>query len=216
MDVQFPPHIMNELLIELKNLNISTNLVPIGVSARHCHLSEQDFQALFGRDASLTKKKDLLQPGQFAANETVLISGPKGSMERVRILGPFRSKTQIEVSRTDALKLGVNPPVRQSGDILGSSPITLVGPKGSVFKEEGLIIAQAHIHMSPIDADMFGVTDGEVVSVEAGHENRRICFSHVVVRVDARYRLEMHIDTDEANAGLVENGDWGKIVKKGG
>ncbi|KMY53782.1 hypothetical protein AC623_07185 [Bacillus sp. FJAT-27231] len=214
MDIKLPPEIMNELLVELENMKTHDHLVPIGISARHCHLTEEDFKILFGNSEELTKKKDLFQPGQFAANETILISGPKGSIEKVRILGPFRSKTQVEISLTDAIRMGVRPPIRQSGNIKGSSPVTLVGPSGSIFKEEGLIIAQAHVHMSPSDAALFRVKDGELVSVEAGHGIRKACFSNVMVRINDKYRLEMHIDTDEANACSIENGHFGKIVKR--
>ncbi|MEA0552267.1 phosphate propanoyltransferase [Lysinibacillus irui] len=185
--------------------------IPIGVSARHVHLAQAEVEQLFGENYQLTPKFELSQPGQFAAEETVVIAGPKGSIERVRILGPARSLSQVEVSWTDAMKLGLKPPLRISGDIQGSSPVTLIGPKGSVVLNEGLIIAQAHIHMSPADSARFNVVDGQSVQIKV-EGIRPIILSNVVIRVSERYRLEMHIDTDEANAGLIQQGTLAEIV----
>lgn len=185
--------------------------IPIGVSARHVHLAQAEVEQLFGENYQLTPKFELSQPGQFAAEETVVIAGPKGSIERVRILGPARSLSQVEVSWTDAMKLGVKPPLRISGDIQGSSPITLIGPKGSVVLNEGLIIAQAHIHMSPTDSARFNVVDGQSVQIKV-EGIRPMIFSNVGIRVSERYRLEVHIDTDEANAGLIQQGTLAEIV----
>lgn len=185
--------------------------IPIGVSARHVHLAQAEVEQLFGENYQLTPKFELSQPGQFAAEETVVIAGPKGSIERVRILGPARSLSQVEISWTDAMKLGVKPPLRVSGDIKGSSPVTLIGPKGSVVLNEGLIIAQAHIHMSPADSARFQVADGQSVQIKV-EGIRPIILSNVIIRVSERYRLEMHIDTDEANAGLIQQGAFAKIV----
>ncbi|KGR85577.1 phosphate propanoyltransferase [Lysinibacillus boronitolerans] len=185
--------------------------IPIGVSARHVHLAQAEVEQLFGENYQLTPKFELSQPGQFAAEETVVIAGPKGSIERVRILGPARSLSQVEVSWTDAMKLGLKPPLRISGDIQGSSPVTLIGPKGSVVLKEGLIIAQAHIHMSPADSARFQVVDGQSVQIKV-EGIRPIILSNVVIRVSERYRLEMHIDTDEANAGLIQQGTLAEIV----
>ncbi|WP_144786905.1 phosphate propanoyltransferase [Lysinibacillus fusiformis] len=186
--------------------------IPIGVSARHVHLAQAEVEQLFGQNYQLTPKFELSQPGQFAAEETVVIAGPKGSIERVRILGPARSLSQVEVSWTDAMKLGIKPPLRISGDIQGSSPVTLIGPKGSVVLNEGLIIAQAHIHMSPEDCAKFNVVDGQSVQIKV-EGIRPIILSNVVIRVSERYRLEMHIDTDEANAGLIQQGTVAEIVQ---
>ncbi|MCG7434596.1 phosphate propanoyltransferase [Lysinibacillus fusiformis] len=186
--------------------------IPIGVSARHVHLAQAEVEQLFGENYQLTSKFELSQPGQFAAEETVVIAGPKGSIERVRILGPARSLSQVEVSWTDAMKLGIKPPLRISGDIQGSSPVTLIGPKGSVVLNEGLIIAQAHIHMSPEDSAKFNVMDGQSVQIKV-EGIRPIILSNVVIRVSERYRLEMHIDTDEANAGLIQQGTVAEIVQ---
>lgn len=185
--------------------------IPIGVSARHIHLAQAEIEQLFGENYQLTPKFELSQPGQFAAEETVVIAGPKGSIERVRILGPARSLSQVEVSWTDAMKLGIKPPLRVSGDIKGSSPVTLIGPKGSVVLQEGLIIAQAHIHMSPTDSAGFQVVDGQSVQIKI-EGIRPIILSNVMIRVSERYRLEMHIDTDEANAGLIQQGAFAEIV----
>ncbi|MFF2793351.1 phosphate propanoyltransferase [Lysinibacillus xylanilyticus] len=185
--------------------------IPIGVSARHVHLAQAEVEQLFGENYQLTPKFELSQPGQFAAEETVVIAGPKGSIERVRILGPARSLSQVEISWTDAMKLGVKPPLRVSGDIKGSSPVTLIGPKGGVVLNEGLIIAQAHIHMSPTDSARFQVVDGQSVQIKV-EGIRPIILSNVIIRVSERYRLEMHIDTDEANAGLIQQGAFAEIV----
>ncbi len=190
-------------------------LVPIGVSSRHCHLTVEDFAVLFGKDSSLTKKVDLMQPGHYAANETVTLAGPKGCIQNVRILGPLRKNTQVEVSISDAIKLGLQPPIRESGKIIGSSPVTIIGPKGSIYLEEGLIIAQAHIHMSLEDAEYFNVKDGDYVRIKMKNESRPISFEKVKVRVASGFVLEMHIDTDEANAANVKSGAHGKLIKPG-
>ena len=193
---------------------LPVNSIPIAVSARHVHLSQEHVEILFGKGYELTKKADLSQPNQFAANETVVIAGPKGSIERVRVLGPARSLTQAEVSWTDAMKLGVKPPLRESGNIAGSGACTLIGTKASLYLDEGLIIAQAHIHMQPHDAAQLGVQNGEYVTVEVAGI-RPIAYRNVLIRVSERYRLEMHIDTDEANAGLITQGTVGHVIRSG-
>ncbi|MBY0222908.1 phosphate propanoyltransferase [Sporosarcina aquimarina] len=214
MNQQLIEQIVGEVLGQLgKNpTQLPERAVPIAVSARHVHLQPEHVEVLFGAGYELTQRSELSQPGQFAANETVMIAGPKSSIERVRILGPVRKATQVEVSFTDAMKLGVKPPLRESGNIEGSAPITLIGPKGSVHIEQGLIIAQSHIHMGTQDAQRFGVQDGEYVTVEADGI-RPISFRNVRIRVNERYRLEMHIDTDEANAGFITQGTIGRLVK---
>ncbi|TYR78907.1 phosphate propanoyltransferase [Priestia megaterium] len=204
--------IVQEVVQQLSNTTSKRQAVPMAVSARHCHLSQQDVQALFGEDYGLTKKADLSQPGQFAANETITIVGPRGSIENVRILGPARNMSQVEVSKTDSFKLGLKPPLRESGDIKNSAPITLVGPKGSLYKKEGLIIAKAHIHMTPEDAKLYGVENGEYVRITSQNE-RPITLEHVLIRVSPTYKLEMHIDTDEANAGLISTGETGTLSR---
>ncbi|MGG1658022.1 phosphate propanoyltransferase [Brevibacillus sp. NRS-1366] len=189
--------------------------IPIAVSARHCHLSRHDLETLFGKGYELAHKKALSQPGQFAAQETVSIVGPRGGIENVRILGPARNLTQVEVSKTDSIKLGLHPPLRKSGDVKGSSPVTIIGPQGSIYLLEGLIIAQAHVHMSPADAARFQVSDGEYVRIAVENE-RSILFEKVLIRVSPDYKLDMHIDTDEANAGLIATGTTGKLSKYAG
>ena len=186
-------------------------MVPIGVSARHVHLTQEHVETLFGSGYQLTKKKDLMG-GQFASNETVTIIGLKlRAIENVRVLGPVRSATQVEVSATDAIKLGMNVPVRMSGDIAGSAPIAIVGPKGAIYLKEGCIVAKRHIHMSPEDAARFGVVDKQVVKVRF-ESGRGGTLEDVPIRVDPSFDLEMHIDTDEAN-GLGIAKDMGYLIK---
>ena len=186
--------------------------VPVGVSARHIHLTQEHVEALFGEGYQLTKKKDLMG-GQYACNETVTIVGLKlRAIENVRVLGPVRKASQIEISATDAMKLGIKAPIRESGDITGSAPIAVVGPKGALYMKEGCIIAMRHIHMSPADAAAAGVHDGDIVSVKADNE-RGTVFNHVKIRVNDSFTLEMHIDTDEANASKIKTGDKVTILK---
>lgn len=188
--------------------------VPVGVSNRHIHLTAADVQTLFGKGYELTPLKDLSQPGQFACKETLTIVGPSlRPIENVRVLGPVRRASQVEISRTDSFTLKVKPPVRESGDIAGSAPITIIGPKGVVTLKEGCIIANRHIHMSVEDGAKFGLKDGDYVDVEAGGE-RRTKFYDVQIRVHKDFRLEMHIDTDDANAAGIGNGAKVKIVKR--
>lgn len=186
--------------------------VPVGVSGRHVHLSQEHLEILFGEGYELTPMKELSQPGQFAAEETVTLVGPKNVIQRVRILGPVRSETQVEISRTDGFTLGIRPPVRQSGDIAGSAGITIVGPAGCVTIKEGVIVAQRHIHMSPADAERFGLADKDTVSVRVDNE-RGLIFTNVLVRVRDDFALDFHIDTDEANAALLNNGDEVTMLK---
>nr|WP_228288219.1 phosphate propanoyltransferase [Thermosipho ferrireducens] len=185
-----------------------------GVSNRHVHLSREDVETLFGKDYKLTPIKDLGQPGQFACQETVVIVGPKGAIEKVRVLGPERKETQVEISLTDAFKLGVMPPVRDSGDLEGTPGIVIVGPKGSVIKEKGVIIAKRHIHMHPDDAKNYGVEDKQIVKVVVEKAGRRLVFDDVLVRVSKKYALEFHVDTDEANAALLKTGDLVYILEE--
>ena len=187
-------------------------VVPVGVSARHIHLTQEHVEALFGEGYQLTKKKGLMG-GQFASNETVTIVGLKlRAIENVRILGPVRSKSQVEISATDALRLGVKAPIRESGNIAGSAAIAVVGPKGAIYLNEGCIVAKRHIHMASQDAMAAGVHDGDIVSVKADNE-RGTTFNNVQIRVDDSFTLEMHIDTDEANAAKIATGDTVRIIK---
>ncbi len=187
-------------------------IVPIGVSARHIHLTQEHVEALFGEGYQLTKKKELMG-GQYASNETVTIVGIKlRAIENVRILGPVRKASQVEVSATDAVRLGLRAPIRESGNIAGSAPIAVVGPKGAIYLQEGCIIAQRHIHMAPKDAMAAGVHDQDTVSVKVDNE-RGIVLNHVKIRVDDSFTLEMHIDTDEANASKIGTGQTVTIIK---
>lgn len=198
-------------LIGQRTTGESGFMVPIGISARHIHLTQEHVELLFGKGYELTKKKDLMG-GQFAANEQVTIVGTKlRAIENIRILGPVRAKSQVEISKTDTFKLGVKAPVRESGNVAGSAPIAVVGPKGSIYLEEGCIVAKRHIHMSPQDAALAGVKDGDVVSVQVDNE-RGTTFNHVQIRVDKSFTLEMHIDADEANAADLGPGGSGIIV----
>lgn len=188
--------------------------VPVGVSNRHIHLSTADLETLFGKGYELTPIKDLSQPGQFACKETLTIVGPSlRPIENVRVLGPVRKASQVEISRTDSFTLKVKPPVRESGDIAGSAPITIIGPKGVVTLKEGCIIANRHIHMSLDEGAQFGLSDGQYVDVEVNGE-RRTKFYDVQVRVHKDFRLEMHIDTDDANAAGIGNGAKVKVIKR--
>lgn len=187
--------------------------IPVGISNRHIHLSEEHVEVLFGKGYKLTPFKDLSQPGQYACKEQLTIVGPSlKPIEKVRVLGPVRSASQVEISRTDAYTLKVNAPVRESGKISGSAPITVIGPKGTVTLNEGCIIANRHIHMSLADGEKFGVKDNDYVDVDAFGE-RRTRFFDVQVRVHKDFRLEMHLDTDDANAAGLKNGSKVKIVK---
>jgi putative phosphotransacetylase len=212
MDERTIQTIVTEVVKNFLKKDSENQKIPIAVSARHCHLSQSDLEQLFGKGYELTKKAALSQPGQFAANETVTIVGPRGSIEKVRILGPVRSVTQVEISKTDSVKLGVQPPLRESGNIKDSASITLVGLNGSIYKNDGAIIAQSHIHMTPEDANRFGVENGEFVRVK-NEGVRAIAFERVLIRVSSKYKLEMHIDTDEANAGFISCGDQGQLFK---
>ncbi|WP_101698716.1 phosphate propanoyltransferase [Clostridium minihomine] len=186
--------------------------LPVGVSNRHLHLSQEDLDRLFGLGYQLTPIKDLSQPGQFACKEMVTICGPKGAIEKVRILGPVRSKTQVEILAGDCFKLGVVCPARLSGELQGTPGITIIGPKGSVQTEEGLMIAQRHIHMTPEDAADFQVKDGQTVSIEVPGPRGGI-YGNVAIRVTRASALECHVDTDEANAMGINAKTRIKIIK---
>ncbi|MDO4963541.1 MAG: phosphate propanoyltransferase [bacterium] len=187
--------------------------VSIGVSNRHVHLKKEHLDILFGEGYVLQKRNDLNQPGQFAAVETVTIKTSKSNIDNVRILGPLRDYTQVEISMTDAYKLGLNPPVRESGDLNGSSPITIIGPKGEINLEEGCIIATRHIHLTKKQAELYGLEGKKSVSVKLNGEKGGIInnVSLKVSRRDLAY-FELHLDTDDANAHLVKSGDIGEIL----
>ena len=196
-----------------KNASGESDGIPVGVSNRHIHLSVSDLETLFGVGYELTPMKDLSQPGQYACKEVLTIVGPSmRPIENVRVLGPVRKTSQVEISATDSYVLKVKPPVRESGNIKGSAPIRIIGPKGVVELAEGCIIANRHIHMSPADAVKFGVSDGDTVTIDAEGKRRTRWFD-VQVRVHKDFRLEMHVDTDDANAVGIGNGFTVKIVK---
>lgn len=193
---------------------MENNEVVVEISARHVHLSQADLNTLFGEGYELTVKKELSQPGQFASNERVKVIGTKGEFPAVSILGPVRNATQVEISLTDARSIGVNAPVRESGDIAGSGSCRLVGPAGEIEISEGVIAAKRHIHATTADAERMGIENGEIVSVEIPSSNgRNLIFGDVVVRVSDSYALAMHIDTDESNAAGMAPNTIGKIVK---
>ena len=188
--------------------------VVVEISARHVHVSQEDLETLFGKGYELTVKKMLSQPGQFACEERVKVIGTKGEFPAVSILGPTRKDTQVEISLTDARSIGVDAPVRESGDIEGSGSCKLVGPAGEIELEKGVIAAKRHIHATTNDAKEMGLENGEIVSVEIPSANgRNLVFSDVVVRVSDSYALAMHIDTDESNAAGMKPNTIGRIIK---
>jgi putative phosphotransacetylase len=205
--------IVNRIMAEVGGQPSTDDTVPVGVSNRHIHLSAEDLETLFGKGYELTPIKDLSQPGQFACKETLTIVGPSlRPIENVRVLGPLRKQSQVEISRTDSFVLKVKPPVRESGKLDGSAPVTIIGPKGVVTLKEGCIIANRHIHMSTEEGAAFGLKDCDYVTVEVNGE-RRTTFYDVQVRVHKDFRLEMHIDTDDANAAGIGNGARVKVIK---
>ena len=183
----------------------------VEVSARHVHLSKEDVAVLFGEGKKLTYVRDLSQPGQFVCEERVDIVGPKRTISNVVILGPERKESQVEVSMTDCFTLGAIGPVRESGDLEGSAPITLKGPAGELKLDKGLIVAKRHIHMTPADAAAAGVADKDIVKVVTGGNGRKLVFDDVVIRVSEKFATAMHIDTDESNAAGGPNS--GEIIK---
>ena len=186
--------------------------VLVETSARHVHVSRRVLDILFGEGYELTKKKDLSQPGQFACEERVAVVGPKSSFPAVSILGPARPETQVELSAGDARSIGVKAPIRESGDLEGSAPCKLVGPKGEVELKDGVVIAKRHIHMTPADAEKYDLQDKQIVSVKVKTDERSLIFGDVIVRVSPSYALAMHIDTDESNAACCTPGLMGEII----
>lgn len=185
--------------------------IQMGVSNRHVHLDRQAMDVLFGTGSALTRRNDLGQPGQYAAEETLTLRGPKGEIQHVRVLGPLRAKCQVEIIVSDGYRLGVKAPVRDSGDLEGTPGLELIGPNGSLTLEKGVIVAGRHIHMTPMDAAIYGVKDRDLVSVEIAGP-RGALLKNVLIRVSDTAGLEMHIDVEEANALGVKNGMQGEIV----
>ncbi len=187
--------------------------VPIETSARHIHVSEKDFQKLFGEDATLHYVHELSQPGQYLCQERITIVGPRGQFENVAILGPYRSETQVELSMTDTRKIGVPGVIRQSGHTDGSPGCKLIGPKSTIELEKGVIVAKRHIHMTPLDASRARLKDNDEVFVITQSYERGLIFADVVVRVSPTFKLAMHVDTDEANAFANDDSPTGAILK---
>ncbi|BDF58922.1 phosphate propanoyltransferase [Christensenellaceae bacterium] len=186
--------------------------VPAAVSARHIHLNTEDVMTLFGRGYRLHPVKPLMQHGQYACEETLTFQGKKGSIEKIRVLGPIRSQTQVELSLTDCFKTGVEPVIRMSGELDGTPGGTLIGPKGQIEFPYGVIVAARHLHASPAQASLLGLCDRDVIRLRQGGQ-RALCMENVAVRVHEDFELELHIDTDEANAGRILNGDLLEIVR---
>ena len=203
------PALVEGLSAEIeKRMKRSKLAIPAGVSVKHCHLTRAHFKILFGAAAEPKRVKDIKQPGFFAAEEMIDVKGPKGVLKKIRLVAPYRDHTQIEIAVSDAMAIGLNPPVRESGDIKGSAGATLIGPVGQVEIQAGVIIAQRHLHFSPSEAKNLGIASGEVVRVRAGAGGgRSTVFEDVVVRVSDKYSLEFHVDTDEANAAGIKTGD---------
>ncbi len=190
---------------------MNTKKIPIALSNRHLHISREHLDILFGKGYELTKLKDLKQPGQYAAEEKIDLEGPKGIIKGVRILGPVRKTTQIEISFADSFVIGVTPPIRDSGDLKGSASARITGPVGSVEIDEGIIAAARHIHMTPEDAAQWGLKDKDTVNVRTGGQ-RSLIFENVLVRVSPDYKLEMHVDMEEGNSAGVKNNDEVEVV----
>lgn len=191
---------------------MSKEKILIEVSARHVHVTTEDLETLFGKGYQLTPKKDLSQPGQYASAERVDLVGPRSTLKNVSILGPVRSASQVEVSMSDARTLGLNPSIRESGNIEGTIGVQLIGPAGTVTLDKGLIVAKRHVHLTPEAAEAQGVVNAQVVEIKVHTDDRSMTFGDVVIRVSDKFAPAMHIDTDEANAAAITSTAWGEIV----
>ncbi len=185
--------------------------IPVGISNRHIHLSKNHLEILYGKGYCLNKLKDLSQPNQFAAKETLSIIGPKGKIDKVRILGPIRKKSQVEISRGDSFILGLNPPLRESGHLENSASCILVGPNGQVSLEEGVILAARHLHVNIEEANQLNLTNNDRISLKSFGE-RSIIFNNVIVRIDPNFKCEAHVDIEEGNAANLKTGDLLEII----
>lgn len=201
-----------ELAKKIEEQMIKQGYVQIEASARHVHLCKKDIMTLFGKE-DLDQVRPLSQPGQYLSGQKLVLQGPKRSIERVSVLGPLRDITQVEISKSDAIQLGVDCPIRESGDIKGSGKITLVGPNGTLDLDEGVIIAQNHVHVTPYEAKLLNLKDKEIVSVKAVSV-RPVTFENVVIRISDKFAFRMHVDFDEANAAAVQGFTLGKIIKR--
>ncbi|HKL43766.1 MAG TPA: phosphate propanoyltransferase [Candidatus Absconditabacterales bacterium] len=185
--------------------------IPIGISNRHIHLSMEDANTLFGNGYEFQEMKKISQPGQFAAQDVVTIKGPEGEIKNVRVMGPLRKHTQVEILRSDNFKLGINAPIRLSGNLKRSERLTIIGPKGEVDLINGVIVAKRHLHITIAEAKDFKLKDGQEISIKT-HGERGLVFDNVIVRAKDNYALDFHIDIDEANAAGLNPGDWGEII----
>ena len=208
------PELIAKIAAELSE-GMARSLVPIpvGVSNRHFHITREHWEILFGSGVEPAHYRALLQPGFWAAKQSVDIEGPKGRIAKIRLVAPYRSKTQVEVSRSDAAALGIDAPVRGSGKLSGAAPVRIVGPKGAVEAPDALIIAQRHLHLAPVDAERLRIREGELLRVRAGTGGpRELVFENVLARISTDFALEFHIDSDEANAAWLKNGDAVHLV----
>lgn len=204
---------IEEIALRVCDAIRKARLVQVEVSAKHVHLTEEHIEVLFGKDAKLIEKRELSQPGQYLSEQRLVLVGPKGRMERTAVLGPARIATQVELSKSDCVALGIQAPLRESGDVADSAPITIEGASGSITIKEGAIIAQSHLHLTPETATIMGLSDKEKVDVELLTE-RAIVLKNVVTRVSSKFRDRMHVDFDEANAASVSGFTLGQIIKR--